>query len=72
MIFWADGGTLIFPNFFEARIPERGMHGYRNEVEGNHSILLHWSSMGRELDAKGPPQSIAVVHEHLREALRLS
>lgn len=40
LIFWASGGNIVFPNFFQtAQIPN-GMHGYRREVTDNHSALL--------------------------------
>ncbi len=40
LIFWADGGKLILPNFFQGRREVRGMHGYRREVRDNHSVVL--------------------------------
>lgn len=36
-IWWADGGTLIFPNFWQERKPVSGMHGYPREAAGNHA-----------------------------------
>ena len=40
LIWWADGGTLIFPNFWQDRKPIKGMHGYRREVLENHTGLV--------------------------------
>ncbi len=40
LIWWADGGTLILPNFWQGKKPVKGMHGYRREVTDNHAGLL--------------------------------
>ena len=40
LIWWADGGTLIFPNFWQDRKPVKGMHGYRRDVIENHAAFL--------------------------------
>jgi len=39
-IWWADGGTLIFSNFWQDRKPVKGMHGYRREVKENHASFI--------------------------------
>jgi len=44
LIFWVDGGVLIFPNFFQNRIPEKGMHGYPEESQDNRSAFALCSS----------------------------
>ena len=40
LIWWANGGTLILPNFWQGRKPVKGMHGYRREVAQNHAGFL--------------------------------
>ena len=40
LIWWADGGTLIFPNFWQDRKPVKGMHGYQRGVTDNHAGFL--------------------------------
>ncbi len=40
LIWWVDGGTLIFPNFWQDRKPVKGMHGYRREVTENLAGFL--------------------------------
>lgn len=40
VVFWADGGTVISPNFFQGRGSIKGMHGYRREVADNHAALV--------------------------------
>jgi len=43
-IYWVDGGTLIFPNFWHRRRPKKGMHGYRKEVLDNHAAFIFHSN----------------------------
>lgn len=40
LIWWANGGTLILPNFWQGRNPVKGMHGYRKDVTDNHAGFL--------------------------------
>lgn len=46
LIFWVDGGTMIFPNFWHVRGAKKGMHGYRREVEANHAAAVFHSAAG--------------------------
>jgi hypothetical protein len=51
-IFWIDGETMIFPNFWHVRSTKKGMHGYREEVIDNHASFIYNSSekdIGNEL-----------------------
>jgi len=42
LIFLANPGFLIFPNFWNNTVPEKGMHGYTPEYEGQQSgFLIH-------------------------------
>ena len=40
LIWWADGRTLILPNFWQGNKWVKGMHGYRHEVRENHAGFL--------------------------------
>lgn len=40
IIFLADPGVLIFPNFYQNRSPVKGMHGYAPETPDQQSMLL--------------------------------
>ena len=40
LIFLADPGVLIFPNFFQNRKPVKGMHGYAPEFRDQQSAFL--------------------------------
>lgn len=40
LIFLADPGVLIFPNFWNNSKPEKGMHGYATEYPGQQSALV--------------------------------
>jgi predicted AlkP superfamily pyrophosphatase or phosphodiesterase len=40
IIFLADPGVLIFPNFYQNRKPVKGMHGYAPETPEQQSTLL--------------------------------
>jgi hypothetical protein len=45
LIYWLDGGKMIFPNFWHVRNKKKGMHGYRREEVDNHaSFVLHSTS----------------------------
>lgn len=37
LIWWADGGALISPNFWQDQKLVRGMHGYRREIRENQA-----------------------------------
>lgn len=39
LIWWADSGVLIFPNYFNAKAP-RGMHGYLPGSVSNRGLLI--------------------------------
>ncbi len=43
LIFLADPGVLIFPNFFQNRRPVKGMHGYAPEFGDQQSAFLIYS-----------------------------
>lgn len=40
-IWWASGGTLISPNFWQGTNFIKGMHGYKNEVIENNTMVLY-------------------------------
>lgn len=44
LIFFADPGVLILPNFWNNTLPEKGMHGYAPEYPGQQSALVIHSS----------------------------
>lgn len=46
-IYWAHGGTMLFPNFWHVRKPKKGMHGYRAGVSGNHGALICHNSSAK-------------------------
>ena len=39
-IWWANGGTIISPNFWQGKKLKKGMHGYRSDVSENHTCLI--------------------------------
>lgn len=43
-LFLVDPGTLIFPNFWNDSKPEKGMHGYAPECNGQKSALIIYTS----------------------------
>ncbi|NNG16729.1 MAG: hypothetical protein HKM89_09625 [Gemmatimonadales bacterium] len=43
IIFWADEGHILLPNFYQKLNPVRGMHGYRREVIDNHTGLIAYA-----------------------------
>jgi hypothetical protein len=48
LIFWLDGGAMIFPSFWHVRSRKKGMHGYRREVMDNHAAAV-WHSPHQRL-----------------------
>lgn len=40
-IWWASGGTIISPNFWQGTNFIKGMHGYRDEVVENNTMVLY-------------------------------
>jgi hypothetical protein len=40
LIFWADGGVVIHPDYWHFRGMKKGMHGYRKEVRDNHAAFV--------------------------------
>jgi len=44
IMFLADPGVLIFPNFYQWHKPLKGMHGYAPEVRGQQSAFIILSS----------------------------
>lgn len=61
LIWWADGGTLIFPNFWQDKKPVKGMHGYRREVTDNHAgLLLYDPDLGESRQLKEPLEMVDV------------
>lgn len=44
IIFWINEGKMIFPNFWHVRNKKKGMHGYRNEVIGNHGNFIFFTT----------------------------
>jgi hypothetical protein len=52
IIFWVDGGTMIFPNFWHIRNKKKGMHGYRREVVENHAALITNFKLNNNLESK--------------------
>ncbi len=45
LIFWADTGSMIFPDFWHAKRRPVGMHGYRKEVVDNHGAMVYAGRM---------------------------
>jgi hypothetical protein len=40
LIWWANEGVLIFPDFFHNSVPHKGMHGYNPETPSAHGTCL--------------------------------
>ena len=47
-IWWASGGTLILPNFWQGNKKVCGMHGYRDSVCANNTMALGNFSCSKE------------------------
>lgn len=43
-IYWADGGNIILPNFYQGQKCPKGMHGYRSDCADNHAVYISYSS----------------------------
>lgn len=71
LIYWVDAPRMILPNFYQHSSPDKGMHGYRDEVAANHSAFIHWSN-GKFASAKNVgKQPITFVHRRLLHCLNL-
>jgi predicted AlkP superfamily pyrophosphatase or phosphodiesterase len=58
LIWWASGGTLISPNYWQGTKVLKGMHGYRNEVSDNNTMILG------DLGIKFPSETISMMDVH--------
>jgi predicted AlkP superfamily pyrophosphatase or phosphodiesterase len=54
LVFVADPGSLILPNFFQKNTPVKGMHGYAPEDYGQQAALLIKSPKAVEDDDNAP------------------
>lgn len=52
VMFWAGGGSLIFPNFYQSASPVAAMHGYRSETAEDHAAFIFYDSEQQP----GPPE----------------
>ncbi len=66
-IWWASGGTLILPNFWQVNRMIKGMHGYRDDVEENHTMIIG----DFEYESKSTYISMMEVHSILIDFLEL-
>ena len=41
LIYWANGGAAIYPDFWHGRRQPLGMHGYRREIADNHGAFIY-------------------------------
>jgi len=71
LMFWADGGNLIFPNFYQDKQPVRGMHGYPEEVRDNHSAFILYSSLQKYGIELGEPVPMVDVFPTILEFMQL-
>lgn len=44
LLWVVDAGSLILPNFWQGRMPVKGMHGYHPDIINNHSCFIISSS----------------------------
>jgi len=42
MIWWANNGILIFPDFFHTGTPYKGMHGYKPDTNSTFGTCITW------------------------------
>jgi len=71
LFYWADGGNVIAPDFFNGNRPPKGMHGYRAECEDNHSAF---AACGPGFPAAGrlpDPADMVRVYPTLLQSLGL-
>lgn len=54
IIFLADPGVLIFPNYWNNSMPEKGMHGYAPEYYGQQSAVIISSQKSLATNNNGP------------------
>lgn len=47
LIYWAEKGWMIHPDFWNARRRPVGMHGYRREVNENHGGVIFHCTEGK-------------------------
>ncbi len=59
LMFWADEGGLIFPNFYQSGTPVAAMHGYRSEaVEDRAAFIFYDSEQRLSSLAKNPARTV--------------
>ncbi len=66
-VWWASEGTLILPNFWQGNKSVKGMHGYRDDVEENHTMIIG----DFEYESKSTYISMMEVHSILIDFLEL-
>ncbi len=55
LLFMVDPGILIFPNFWNNSIPEKGMHGYEPEYSWQQSaLIIHSPFINKRIRIKHP------------------
>ena len=67
-IWWASGGTLISPNFWQGTNFIKGMHGYKDEVKENNTMVLYKKDDNLSYDAI----SMTEINKLLIEFLELN
>lgn len=50
LIWWADTGVLIFPDFFHSRVPYKAMHGYPPEDFSTFGTCLIWGANTEQIE----------------------
>jgi len=71
LIWWADGGTLIYPNFWQAKRPVNGMHGYRRDVLDNHAGFVLVDSALKNRTVLDKPLEMVDAFATMTDMLRL-
>ena len=71
IIFLADAGVLIFPNFYQNKKPVKGMHGYAPETPEQQSALLIHSPKVKEPKSFEEPIDMRRVFPTLLDLLEL-
>lgn len=55
LIYLANPGVLIFPNYYQNKYPVKGMHGYSPETIEQHSIMIISSGLIKKPSIIKPP-----------------
>ena len=69
LLWLANPGVLVFPDFFHRTEPYLGMHGYDPELPESQGVCIHW---GQDVaPARTPSIPLTGVNEILRRSLHL-